>query len=75
MSDQESNSTSASVSAPAVNPGSVPPVIAARPVCSQEEREHMICEAAYFYAQRRGFAAGGELDDWLRAEAEIDHVI
>jgi hypothetical protein len=42
---------------------------------SPEERQRMIAEAAYFRAERRGFAAGGELDDWLRAEAEIDRMI
>ena len=37
------------------------------------QRKHeMIAEAAYFLAEARGFAAGCELDDWLRAEAEID---
>ena len=45
------------------------------PVCSLEEREHMISEAAYFRAEQRGFADGNELDDWLRAEAEIDSLI
>lgn len=28
--------------------------------------------AAYFIAERRGFAAGCELDDWLQAEAEVE---
>jgi hypothetical protein len=45
------------------------------PVCSLEEREHMISEAAYFRAEQRGFADGNEWDDWLRAEAEIDSLI
>jgi DUF2934 family protein len=35
----------------------------------------MVAEAAYYRAQRRGFAPGGELDDWVHAEAEIDHLI
>lgn len=34
----------------------------------------MIAEAAYFRAERRGFALGGELDDWIAAEAEIDRL-
>jgi len=37
-----------------------------------EERHRLIAEAAYFIAERRGFAAGCELDDWLRAEAEVE---
>ena len=36
------------------------------------ERHEMIAVRAYFLAEARGFAAGCELDDWLRAEAEID---
>ena len=38
------------------------------------EREHMIAEAAYYLAEKRGFA-GTEpeaLEDWLAAEREID---
>ena len=31
----------------------------------------MIAEAAYFMAENRGFIAGHELDDWLKAEKEI----
>ena len=42
---------------------------------AQVNREAMIREAAYFRAQRRGFAQGAELDDWLAAEAEIDGVL
>lgn len=39
---------------------------------SPEERHRLIAEAAYFIAERRGFTAGSEVDDWLRAEAEIE---
>ncbi len=41
------------------------------PRLSPEERELLVAEAAYFIAERRGFAAGRELDDWLQAEAEV----
>lgn len=37
-----------------------------------EERRRLIAETAYFIAERRGFAAGWELDDWLQAEAEVN---
>ncbi len=37
-----------------------------------ESREQRIAEAAYWRAERRGFAPGGELEDWLSAEREID---
>ena len=36
-----------------------------------ERRRSMIAEAAYFFAEHRGFAPGCELDDWLAAEDQI----
>lgn len=41
------------------------------PNLSIEERHYWIAVAAYFRAERRGFAVGHELDDWLQAETEI----
>lgn len=38
-------------------------------------REDLIRTAAYFRAEHRGFAPGGELEDWLEAEREIDRWI
>ena len=35
-------------------------------------REARIAESAYWRAERRGFAAGHELEDWLHAEKEVD---
>lgn len=55
--------------------GRVPPEPTLDEPCfdvSPEERHHMIESAAYYLAQKRGFAAGFELDDWVRAEREID---
>ena len=37
-----------------------------------EQRHALIAKAAYFRAQRRGFRAGHELEDWLVAEAEVE---
>ena len=37
-----------------------------------KEREEWIRTAAYFHAERRSFRMGGEREDWLAAEAEID---
>lgn len=37
-----------------------------------ERRRARIAEAAYYRAERRGFAPGGEEQDWFEAEAEID---
>ncbi len=42
---------------------------------SPERRHAMIAEAAYYRAQRRGFAPGWELQDWLAAEADIDRTL
>jgi hypothetical protein len=37
-----------------------------------EDRQACIAKAAHFIAERRGFAPGHELDDWLAAENEVD---
>jgi hypothetical protein len=43
------------------------------PVADEEARRHeRIAVAAYYNAERRGFKAGAEQDDWLDAEKEID---
>mgnify|MGYP005749557533 CR=1 FL=1 len=39
---------------------------------SPEDRQQMIAEAAYLRAERRGFAAGDPVEDWLAAEREVD---
>jgi hypothetical protein len=36
------------------------------------KRQRMIAEAAYYRAERRGFAPGEALHDWLEAENDID---
>jgi hypothetical protein len=40
-------------------------------VVDAETRRTMVAEAAYYCAEKRGFAPGGELQDWLEAEAQI----
>jgi hypothetical protein len=37
-----------------------------------EQRAALIAEAAFFRAERRGFAPGHEVEDWLDAESEVD---
>jgi hypothetical protein len=39
---------------------------------NEAARRQLIEEEAYHRAERRGFAPGGELDDWLAAEAKVD---
>jgi hypothetical protein len=38
-------------------------------------REQWIAEAAYFRAERRGFAPGNEISDWLDAEADVERML
>ena len=37
-----------------------------------EVRRQLVAAQAYFLAERRGFAAGHELEDWVAAEAAVD---
>jgi hypothetical protein len=38
-------------------------------------RYRMISDVAYRRYVERGYADGGDMDDWLQAEAEVDHVL
>lgn len=40
-----------------------------------EQRYRMICDAAYFRAEKRNFAPENEIQDWLDAEAEINRLL
>jgi hypothetical protein len=40
-----------------------------------EQRAALIAEAAFFRAEKRGFAPGHETEDWLAAEAEVDAML
>ena len=42
------------------------------PFTGPEQRAALIAEAAYFLAEKRGFAPGHESEDWLAAETEVD---
>lgn len=42
---------------------------------SPDEQHCLIAEAAYYCALKRGFTPGCEMDDWLQAEAEVNHVL
>lgn len=55
--------------APAKPPQSKASVQSADPEVARQER---IAVAAYYNAERRGFAGNAELDDWLDAEKAID---
>ena len=47
----------------------------AKPDALAHERDAMISLRAYALAEQRGFGPAGELNDWLRAEAEIDELL
>ncbi|HXX84023.1 MAG TPA: DUF2934 domain-containing protein [Casimicrobiaceae bacterium] len=38
-------------------------------------RHRMISEAAFHRYAERGYADGYDMDDWLQAEAEVDHLL
>ncbi|HZM33114.1 MAG TPA: DUF2934 domain-containing protein [Burkholderiales bacterium] len=42
-----------------------------QPDPSPEELWKQIAEAAYYRAKARDFAPGGEVQDWIEAEAEV----
>ena len=44
---------------------------ASHALSDEDELWRMIAEAAYYRAEKRGFAPGFELDDWRAAEAQI----
>ena len=37
-----------------------------------DARRRLVAAEAYFRAERRGFAAGNELEDWVAAERAVD---
>lgn len=51
------------------------PAAPARTQVSEDTRRGMIAEAAYLRAERRGFAPGGEHEDWMAAEREVDALL
>lgn len=42
---------------------------------TEDNRRHMIAEAAYFHAEHRGFQGGDMDQDWFLAEDEIDSML
>jgi hypothetical protein len=47
-------------------------VTAATSSIDPEVRRQMVAAEAYFRAERRGFAAGQEVEDWIAAESVVD---
>ncbi|MDP1911643.1 MAG: DUF2934 domain-containing protein [Hyphomicrobium sp.] len=55
--------------------GSAEPQSGSGPALNAEERNRLVAQAAYFRAEKRGFAPGCELQDWVEAEAEVLRLI
>ena len=61
--------------APAATPAPGTAGASTRITFSEEARRAMIEQAAYLRCERRGLAPGGEVEDWLAAEAEVDALL
>jgi hypothetical protein len=48
------------------------PVLPDGAVLDPVVRRQLVAAEAYFLAERRGFAAGGEVEDWIAAESVVD---
>lgn len=46
-----------------------------RPRMNAEDRRRLICDAAFFRAERRGFVGGDPDQDWYEAEQEINDLV
>jgi hypothetical protein len=82
------NNAAASKSPPPSRAAAREPAIAAKPgkgsanpfprsgrTVDAEERERLVALAAYFRAEKRGFAPGCEVQDWVEAEAEVSRLM
>jgi hypothetical protein len=49
--------------------------VTAKPPMDPAQRANYVQVAAFYIAERRGFAAADPMEDWLAAEAEIDRLI
>jgi hypothetical protein len=50
-------------------------IVAASAALSTEQRNNYVEVAAFYIAERRGFAPGNPAEDWAAAEAEVDRLI
>lgn len=84
--NKSSKPTSAAKAAPAPAPKAAAPApkaaapaapakAAAKPAVDAAERQRMIGEAAYYIAEKRGFAHGFHDADWAAAEKQIDAML
>jgi hypothetical protein len=59
----------------AVKKKAAPSKAVTKPVISPRERYEMIATMAYYRAEKRGFAPGNELDDWIECEQIVDSML
>lgn len=68
---ESSGTMPASTKKPAPKPKATKP----KSAVPAEQRANYVEVAAYYIAERRGFAPGDPLADWIEAEAEIDRLL
>lgn len=51
------------------------PTTVAKATLSAEQRNNYVEVAAFYIAERRGFAPGNPADDWCAAELEVDRLL
>lgn len=51
------------------------PARPAIPRLTPDQRRYYVEVAAFYIAERRGFHGGSQMDDWVKAEAEIDRLV
>lgn len=56
----------------AAPPAAAPTAAVAKPAVSPAQRWKLVAEAAYYFAEKRGFAPGHAMADWLAAERQVD---
>ena len=75
MNARRTLTTTRSATSPARASGAAPTAAASEEPSAADSaavRQELIAAEAYYLAEKRGFAPGAELDDWLTAEAQIE---
>lgn len=72
---QEAAATAAPAEVKAQAPRKTAAKKSAKQKVTSEQRHEMVCTAAYFIAEKRGFMHGYDHDDWLAAEVQVDATI
>lgn len=73
--DSKTAASKTTVAKPADKPPTKPRKPANRLPITPEVRLRHIEVAAYYIAEKRGFAGGDAAEDWLAAERQVDHLL